>query len=147
LHGMAEGADFGITAAQTPSNSLIDAFGGLAPSVSWVFHKMLEPTVVAAAYVSLAKPEQRKPSDRIVDALALAAVFVIPAVIGSVAGYFTSFDYTYIYALGLGTSVYAFARVGRSLYSEGETTLLSLKMALAMTLGFMLIFLAALLHS
>ena len=148
LHGMAEGAAFGTTAAQPPSSSLLDAFGGIGASASWVFHKMLEPSVAATAYVAIAGSAPRKPSDRVVDALVLAFVFVIPAVIGSVAGYLAFFDVTYIYALGLGTSVYALARVGRGLYSdEGGGSLLSTKMALAAVLGFILIFAAALLHS
>lgn len=148
LHGMAEGAAFGTTAAQTSSDSLIEAFGGFGASVSWVFHKMIEPTVAAAAYVALVTPGSRKASDRVVDALALAAVFVVPAVIGSVVGYLSSFDVTYIYALGLGASVYALVGAGRALYSQEESDpWLSLKMALAAALGFLLLFLAALLHA
>ena len=53
LHGMAEGVAFGTTAAQTSSSSLIEAFGGFDASISWVFHKMVEPTVAAAAYVAV----------------------------------------------------------------------------------------------
>lgn len=148
LHGMAEGAAFGATAAQTPSSSLIDAFGGFGASVSWVFHKMLEPTVAAAAFVAITGTGSKRVSDRFVDALVLSVVFVVPAVIGSVAGFFVSFDITYIYALGLGTSVYTLARVGRALYSaDGSGTALSLRMALAAVMGFLLIFMAALLHS
>ena len=108
---------------------------------------MLEPTIAAVCYVSLAGGA-RKASVRITDALVLATVFVIPPVVGSVVGYYTTFDHTYVFALGLGTSVYALARVGRSLYSpsEGTDSWLSVKMALAAVLGFLLIFIAALLH-
>ena len=148
LHGLAEGVAFGTTAAQTSSSSLIEAFGGFDASISWVFHKMIEPTVAAAAYVAVLGPGSRKSSDRTVDAVALAAVFAIPAIVGSISGYFASFDVTYVYALGLGTSVYAFARAGRSLYAqEGSDSWLSLRMALAAVLGFLLIFIAALLHA
>ena len=148
VHGMAEGAAFGATATQTPSSSLIDAFGGFGASASWAFHKMIEPTVAAAAYVTIASPGPRRPSDRVVDSLVLAAAFVVPAVIGSVAGFLASFDVTYIYALGLGASVYPFVRMGRALYSgEGSGSWSSVKMGLAAVLGFLLIFMAALLHS
>jgi hypothetical protein len=148
FHGFGEGADFGFTAAQTPSNSLFDAFGGLLPSASWVLHKMAEPTIAAVAYVAVTGPGSKKATVKVVDALILSTVFVIPAVIGSVAGYYTTFDHTYVFALGLGTSVYALARVGRALYAPGEgaESWLSLKMALAAVLGFLLIFMAALLH-
>jgi len=148
LHGFGEGADFGFTAAQTPFSSLFDAFGGLAASASWVLHKMLEPTMAAVCYVSIAGVGTRKASVRVTDALVIATVFVIPPVVGSVVGYYTTFDHTYAFALGLGASVYALARAGRALYSpsEGADSWLSVKMALAAVLGFLLIFIAALLH-
>ena len=148
LHGLGEGADFGFTAAQTPFSSLFDAFGGLSASASWVLHKMMEPTIAAVCYVSIARVGNGKASARLTDALIIASVFVIPSVVGSVVGYYTTFDHTYIFALGLGTSVYALARAGRALYSpsEGADSWLSVKMALAAVLGFLLIFIAALLH-
>jgi hypothetical protein len=149
LHGAGEGADFGYTAAQTPSSLLLGAFGGVAEGASWVLHKMLEPTMVAVCYVAFTGVGSRRRMDRIIDALALAAVFVFPAVVGSVAGYFTTFDHTYIFALGLGASVYAAARVAKSMFPAEETapSWLSLKMGLAAFAGFLFIFLAALLHS
>jgi len=148
LHGLGEGADFGFTASQTPFDSLLDAFGGISASASWVLHKMLEPAIAAVCYVSLAGPGTRKASVKVTDAVALATVFVIPPVVGSVVGYYTTFDHTYIFALGLGTSVYALARAGRALYSpsEGADSWLSAEMAAAAVIGFLLIFIAALLH-
>ena len=147
LHGMAEGVDFGITAAQTPSNSLLDAFGGLAPAASWVLHKMLEPTVAGVAFVTIAGTGTGRPLGKVVDALVVAVVFTAPAVVGSVVGYYNPFDSSYVYALGLGTSVYALARIGRPLYSEDPGSWLSTKMAVAVMVGFVLIFMSAMLHS
>lgn len=149
LHGAGEGADFGYTAAQTPSSLLLGAFGGLSAGASWVLHKMLEPTMAAACYVAFAGARNRIGMDKVIDALTIAAVFVVPVVIGSVVGYYAVFDHSYIFALGLGASVYAAARVAKPMFSaEGEaSTGLSLKMAVAAFLGFLLIFLAALLHS
>jgi hypothetical protein len=149
IHGMAEGVDFGFTASQTPRTSLLDAFGGLAPSVSWVIHKMLEPTVAASCYVALTGPKGRNASGRLEDALALSVVFVTPAIVGSIAGYFNPIDTTYIYALGLGASVFALVRVGRALYApeDGSQALLSMKVGAAALVGFILIFISALLHS
>ncbi len=149
LHGMAEGEAFGATASQTPYNNILDAFGGIAPSVSWVLHKILEPTVAAACYVALARPGSRNSSGKVIDALALAAVFVAPAVVGSIAGYYSPFDNSYVYALGLGTSIYALARVGKGLYATGtgNQSWTSLKVAVAILLGFLFLFISALLHS
>ena len=148
LHGFGEGADFGYTAAQTPSNTLLDAFGGLGPSASWVLHKMFEPTIAAACYVAFAGVGAKKPVDKLVDSLTLATVFVIPAIVGSIAGYYLTFDHTYVFALGLGVSVYAVARVARSMFSGAAeaSSGFSLKMAIAVVIGFVCIFISALLH-
>ena len=148
LHGLGEGADFGFTAAQTPFDSLFDAFGGISASASWVLHKMLESAIAAVCYVSLTGPGTKKTSVKVTDALVLATVFVIPPVVGTVVGYYTTFDHTFIFALGLGTSIYALARVGKALYSssEGADSWLSVEMAAAAAIGFLSIFIAALLH-
>ena len=149
LHGFGEGADFGFTAAQTHINTLLGAFGGLTEGASWMLHKAVEPSMAAACYVALAGGGPKKLADRVIDASTMAAVFVAPAVAGSVVGYFTSFDHTYAFALGLGASVYALARIGKMLYTpHGETQRgLSVKMAVSFLVGFALIFLAALLHA
>jgi hypothetical protein len=149
LHGMAEGEAFGASAASTPFNTLLDAFGGWAPSASWVMHKMLEPTVAAAGYVALTGNAGKSISEKLYDALALSAAFVTPAIVGSIIGYYAPFDNSYLYALGLGTSVYALARVTKALYapSTDQQNLLSLKVAAAVFLGFLFIFISALLHA
>jgi hypothetical protein len=146
LHGFGEGADFGFAAAQTSSNSLLAAFGGIQEGASWVLHKMFEPMMAAAVYVAFI-PAGRKAGEKVVDALGLAAVFVAPAVAGSMVGYFTTTDNVYFFALGLGASVYVVARVARALYLGKPASGLSLKMALALILGFLCIYFAALLHS
>ena len=149
LHGFGEGADFGFTAAQTPTTSLLGAFGGLAEGASWALHKLLEPMIAAAIYVALTGGKPRRASERLVDALALTGVFAVPAVVGAATGYFVVFDHTYAFALGLGASTYALGRLGKPLIASGDGAQrwLSFKMALALVIGFLLIFLAALLHS
>ncbi len=149
LHGLGEGADFGFTAAQTPTTTLLGAFGGLAEGASWALHKMLEPAIAAAVYVAVTQGQPRRATERLVDVLTLAAVFVTPAVVGAAAGYFVVFDHTYVFALGLGASTYALGRLGKPLVASGAEAQkwLSVKMALALVVGFLLIFLAALLHS
>jgi len=149
LHGFGEGADFGTTASATPFNTLLDAFGGVSPSASWVLHKMLEPTVAAVCYVAFADSRTKKWADRLVDVLALSVIFVTPAIVGSVVGYYVTFDHTYVFALGLGASIYAVARVGKALYkpdTDGKK-FQPLKVAIAIAIGFLLIFMSALLHS
>jgi len=149
LHGFGEGADFGYSASVTQYNTLLGAFGGLSPGASWVLHKMLEPTIAAACYVAFAGVKAKKPLDKLVDSLTLATVFVIPAIIGSIAGYYVTFDHTYFFAVGLGASVYAVARVARPMFSGSGEGLsgLSVKTAVAVVIGFLCIFISALLHS
>jgi hypothetical protein len=148
LHGFGEGADFGFTASTTQYNTLFDAFGGLTASASWVMHKMLEPTIAAVAYVALAGVRSKSASERAINCLTLAVVFVTPPILGAIAGYYLIFDHTYVFALGLGASVYALFRVAGQLYSPGpeKSSWLSFKMALAAVIGFLLIFISALLH-
>jgi hypothetical protein len=147
LHGFGEGADFGVTAALTPSNTLLGAFGGLVEGVSWIFHKMFEPMIAAACYVAFVGPAGRRAKEKLVDALGIAAVFVTPAVVGSIAGYYVNFDTSYFFAFGLGASVYAAARIAKALFAGQETAWLTLKVATATILGFLCIYFAALLHS
>lgn len=148
LHGAGEGADFGYIAATTPSSLLLGAFGGTAEAASWVLHKMLEPTMVAACYVAFADVKVKSGNEKLVDAFSLAAVFVIPAIVGSILGYYTIFDHSYIFALGLGASVFALARLAKPMFAGSEASpWLSPKMAFAAFVGFLLIFIAALLHS
>lgn len=149
LHGAGEGADFGYTAAQTPSSLLLGAFGGIYAGASWVLHKLLEPTMIALCYVAFAGVGTKKFMDKVVDALTLAAIFVIPVVVGSALGYYTSFDHSYIFALGLGASIYAATRISRPLFSAdgADQSWLSVKISVAALIGFLLIFMAALLHS
>lgn len=149
LHGAGEGADFGYTAAQTPSTLLLGAFGGLAQGGSWVLHKMLEPTLVAVCYVAFAGAGARSRGDKVTETLTLATVFTLPVIVGSVAGYYATFDHSFIFALGLGASIYAVARVVKPMFSASgpPSRLASLRMAAWAFAGFLLIYLAALLHS
>jgi hypothetical protein len=147
LHGLGEGADFGYSASQTSFNSLLDAFGGLQAGESWVLHKMMEPTVAAACYVLYADPKAKKALEKGIDSLAIAAAFVVPAVIGAIAGYYTVFDHTYIFALGLGTSIYGISRVAKGLYLGQPVAGLSFRMAISIAFGFLCLYLAAILHS
>ncbi len=149
VHGFGEGADIGYTSSQTSIGSFLASFGGVDAGISWVIHKMCEPTIAAACYAAYAGIDRKRFVDKALDALILAAVFVVPAVIGWAAGYFVTFDHTYIFALGLGASAYAAARVVRTMFiGAGERSSgVSVKVALAIFVGFLCIFMGALLHS
>lgn len=149
IHGFGEGSAFGSTAGQTSSASLLDAFGGLSAGVAYALHKMLEPMIVGALYSAYSRESHRSGGGSARDLLILASAFVLPSLAGAATGYFLSYDATYLFALGAGTSIYALVRLA-SQFSGGTVSagrIQSLKAALAIVAGFILIYLAALLHS
>ncbi len=148
LHGLGEGLAFGATAAQSPSSSLLSAFGGVTQGVAYALHKMIEPMMVGALYVAYAggKPATTRQSFRDISVLALA--FVVPSIVGGAVGYFSAVDTTYAYALGAGASVYVAFRLSGQVFSGpsgGRRD--AMKVCLSFLVGFILIYLAALLHS
>jgi zinc transporter ZupT len=148
IHGFGEGVAFGYTAASTSSASLVDAFGGLSAGAAYVLHKALEPMMIAACYVSFAK-RPSGPSRTLREVVFLTLIFVIPSLLGDVAGYYVVFDSTYFFALGTGSSIYAAIRLAGPLFRgpERADSNDSLKTALWLVFGFLCIYSAALLHS
>lgn len=153
IHGAAEGAAIGSSAATTTSTSILDAFGGLSASAAFLLHKGLEPMMVGAAYCVYAKGHAKDLAGRTRDVLLLSAVFALPGIVGGGVAYYLvqvypGMDLTYVYALGLGTSVYAVIRLARPLFqAENTDRAYSTLLAIAALIGFTSIYLAALLHS
>jgi zinc transporter ZupT len=152
IHGFGEGAAIGGTAATTPSANLVDAFGGLSAAVSFTLHKGLEPMMVGAAYWVYAKDHATDARGRLKDILVLVLAFTLPGIVGSAVAYYLvqvypSADFTYVFAFGLGTSIYAALRLARPLFRGSGSNSESIKTALCILLGFTCLYLAALLHS
>ncbi|MDA4122149.1 MAG: hypothetical protein OK456_03085 [Thaumarchaeota archaeon] len=153
IHGFGEGAAIGSTAALSSSTNILDAFGGAAAGAAFVIHKALEPMMVGAAYWVYAKDHAKDSVGRLRDLIVLAVAFSLPGIIGGGAAYYLvqvypNADFTYIFALGLGTSVYALLRlVGPLFQSSGSLRYDSTKVAIAVLVGFTFLYLAALLHS
>ncbi len=152
LHGFGEGAAIGATAATTPSANLLDAFGGLSAAVAFILHKGLEPMMVGAAYWVYARDHARDMNGRLTDLLVLTLAFTLPGIIGGASAYYVvqaypSADFTYVFALGLGASIYAAVRLARPLFQASGSGSESIKIALFVLLGFTCLYLAALLHS
>jgi zinc transporter ZupT len=149
IHGFGEGTAFGFTAASTPSANLLDAFGGLSAGVAYTLHKAFEPMMIGACYVVYSHDRARTARKYLTDILLLTVLFVIPSLIGATTGYFVSYDASYFFALGTGTSIYAAMRLARPLFADMDATTSgeSVKVALVLVLGFLCIYLAALLHS
>jgi len=152
IHGFGEGAAIGGTAATTPSTNLVDAFGGLSAAVAFILHKGLEPMMVGAAYWIYAKDHAVDARGRLRDITVLVLAFTLPGIVGSATAYYLvqaypSADFTYVFALGLGTSIYAAMRLARPLFRGSGSSSESVKTALFVLLGFTCLYLAALLHS
>ena len=152
MHGFGEGAAVGATAATSSSTNLLDAFGGLAAGAAFVLHKGLEPMMVGAAYWIYAKDHAKDTAGRLTDMIVLTLAFTLPGIIGGASAYyliqaFPNVDFTYVFALGLGTSFYAAVRLARPLFLGTGTKSESIKIALLLILGFACLYTAALLHS
>lgn len=152
MHGLGEGATIGATAATSSSSSLLDVFGGLSAAASFVLHKALEPVMVGAAYWVYAKDHARDTAGRATDLVVLTLAFTLLGIIGSAMAYYLvqvypGADFTYIFALSLGTSIYAAIRLARPLFQGTGSNSESLKTATAILLGLACLYLAALLHS
>jgi len=152
IHGFGEGAGIGATAATTSSTNLLDAFGGLTAGAAFVLHKTLEPMMVGAAYWIYAGGHAKNTSERLRDLLVLTLAFTLPGIVGGATAYyliqaFPGADFTYVFALGLGTSVYAAMRLTRPLFLGTGSRMESTKVAILILLGFACLYTAALLHS
>jgi len=149
VHGLGEGTAFGSTAATTSSTSILQAFGGVSAGVAYLLHKVLEPMMIGACYVVYSQARSKKASGWLKDLLVLTVLFVIPSLVGAATGYYISYDATYFFALGTGTSAYAALRLARPLFmgSVPATSYESLKVGLWLVFGFTCIYLAALFHS
>jgi hypothetical protein len=149
IHGLGEGWDYGQTAYATMSTNLLDAFGGITAGVAYVLHKALEPMMVGACYAVYTKGQARSEAKWIRDTFLLGVVFVFASLVGAAVGYFVSFDTTYFFALGTGTSIYAAMRLLGPLFTPNQTAKsnYSVSIAVALLLGFVAIYFAALFHS
>lgn len=149
VHGFGEGAAFGGTASTTSQVSLLDAFGGYSGGVAYILHKMLEPMMIGACYMVYAKDHAKNTMSRLRDILVLAIIFTIPSLLGAATDYYLTYDSSFFYALGTGTSVYALLRLAGPLYDNTQPTASkeSVKIAVAIILGLITIYFAALFHS
>lgn len=149
IHGFGEGTAVGFTAALTSSTDIIGAFGGLAGASAYVMHKALEPMMVGALYVAYSNGRPKPSGGWVRDILLLTFLFTLPSAVGALGGYFIAYDATFFFALGTGSSTYVGLRLARSmLLGTGQITRnQNAKLAAALVIGFILIYVAALLHS
>ncbi len=148
IHGLGEGSAFGTAAATTSSTSLLDTFGGVNAGIAYVLHKGLEPMMIGACYSVYSMGPGSISPRRLREILVLSLVFVVPSLLAAATGYFIAADTTYFFAFGTGTSIYAAIRLAAPLFSARDSNPReSVKLALALLLVFLSIYVAALFHA
>jgi zinc transporter ZupT len=149
IHGLGEGAAFGRTAALTTSASLLEAFGGISGGIAYVLHKALEPMIIGACYCAYSIHHAKITACRLKDLAILSIVFAVPSLVGAATGYYLTYDSSYFYALGTGTSIYALIRLAGPLFNNTQpgSSRDPIKIALLIAIGLLVIYFAALFHS
>ena len=155
IHGLGEGWD-AASGAYAPSSTgsvfqnLVLAFGDVAALVSYPVHKFLEAAIIATAYAAYVVSPGRG-SARWWDLPLLGLLFAGPSVVGVSLGYSISFDTSYFFAFGVTAAIYAVVRLVEPMahgFSAGGTgpSAFGTKSFVALAVGFLLLYTAALLH-
>ena len=155
VHSLGEGWDaasgaYAPTSTGSVFQNLVLAFGDVAALVSYPIHKFLEAVIVATAYSAYVRAGARA-SARWWDIPLLGLLFAGPSVIGVSLGYSVSFDTSYFFAFGVTAGIYAVIRLVEPMASGfkfGETSpsKLGTSAFVALAIGFLLLYTAALLH-
>ncbi|MCL5069274.1 MAG: hypothetical protein M1368_13115, partial [Thaumarchaeota archaeon] len=149
IHGLGEGWSFASVASSTSTDSLVQAFGNIYALASYPLHKFLEAGIIGVLYVIYVKRSNAVKAAWHIPVLGL--LFALPSAIGASVGYYYGFDTTYFYAFGVTAAFYAALRSIEAVNVKFETggnvpSYLGAKVFFAFTLGFLLLYIAALLH-
>lgn len=150
IHSLGEGWGFASTAASASSGSLVDTFGTLAALISYPIHKFLEAVIFAAVY-TIYIGRSNVVARRNWHIPVLGIFFWLPSVIGASLGYYISTDTSYLYAFGVTSAFYAMLRLIEPISDKftsggGTPSFLGTRLFLGMTIGFLALYGAALLH-
>ncbi|OLD03318.1 MAG: hypothetical protein AUJ07_06570 [Crenarchaeota archaeon 13_1_40CM_3_53_5] len=129
--------------------TLPEAFGGLTGGVAYVLHKALEPMMIGACYCVYSPERTKNATGRLKDLALLSITFAIPSLVGAASGYYLTYDSSYFYALGTGTSLYVAQRLNGALFhpTEPASSKETVTIAVMSMLGLLAIYFAALFHS
>jgi len=150
-HGLGEGIEFGGLAAGTQASSVLDAIGGIGGGIAYGLHKLLESTIVIVVFITLARANGLSFRKQLSQAVIIGFAFGIPSAVGEVAGYFVPIDSSWFYALGAGAALFVVLQVIKPIFAankDREVTYTQwVRISVAMILGFLLLYAAALGHS
>jgi len=150
IHGVGEGIEFGGLAVGTQAMSILDAIGGIGGGIAYVLHKLLESTIVIVVFIALARTSGLPFRKQLWQTLTIGFVFGIPSMVGEVAGYSIPIDSTWFFAMGAGAAIFVVLEVIKPIFANRESEVSYLqwtRISVAMLLGFLLLYAAALFHS
>ena len=150
IHGVGEGIEFGGLAAGTQATSILDAIGGIGGGIAYVLHKLLESTIVIVVFIALARTSGFPFRKQLWQTLMIGLVFGVPSMVGEIAGYSVPINSTWFYAMGAGAALFVVLEVIKPIFAnrESEVSYLQwIRISVAMLLGFLLLYAAALFHS
>lgn len=154
VHGLGEGWGAASAVSSAPSagsdfQALVQAFGSFPALVSYPIHKFLEAGVVAVLYAVYVKGTEGRSSWWEVPLLGV--LFAGPSALGAAFGYYFSLDTTYFFAFGATAALYAALRLAEPMARDSESGPMvpahfGPKVLLAVAIGMLLLYFAALLH-
>ena len=150
-HGIGEGIEFGGLAAGTQASSVLDAIGGIGGGIAYGLHKLLESTIVIVVFITLARTNGIPFRKQLWQTVMVGFAFGIPSAVGEVAGYSIPIDSSWFYALGAGAALFVVLQVIKPIFAANKDEEVTysqwVKISIAMMLGFLLLYAAALFHS
>ena len=156
IHGLGEGWDAVSGVSSGPATTLtglpalIQAYGTFPAVVSYPIHKFLEASIVGIVYAAFSL-RPRGWNGHWWEVGLLGLCFAGPSAVGAALGYFFSLDTTYFFAFGGAAALYAALRLGEGLAKsstsdEWTPAPFGVKVFVAMGVGLLLLYGAALLH-
>ena len=150
-HGIGEGIEFGGLVAGTQVSSVFDAIGGIGGGIAYGLHKLLESTIVIVVFVTLSRADGLPFRKQLWQTVIVSLAFGIPSAVGEVAGYYIPINSSWFFAVGAGAAFFVVLQVIRPIFAlnkESEATYPQwVRISVAMLLGFLLLYAAALFHS
>ncbi len=150
-HGIGEGIEFGGLAAGTQASSVLDAIGGIGGGIAYGLHKLLESTIVIVVFIALARANGFPFRKQLWQTVMVGFAFGILSAVGEVAGYSVPIDSSWFYALGAGAALFVVLQVIKPIFAANKDEEVTysqwVKISIAMILGFLLLYAAALFHS
>jgi hypothetical protein len=151
FHGVGEGLEFGGLSAGTQAATVLDAIGGYSGGASYVIHKFLEAIIVTAVFLGISSSDNASLKDRFSKIAVLGLAFGLPSAIGEVLGYFVEVNSAYFFALGGGAALAVALLIVIPVFRPAGDRELRYPqwvwMMLAVLLGFLCLYGAALFHS